>query len=245
MTLGGPAPAVEAAARTLAVSAVALLDLGPHRGIHPRFGVIDVVPFVPLPAPATGGAADLDRAVRARDRFAGWAGRELSLPCFLYGPIPGRPGRSLPDVRRHAFVTMRPDSGPRRPHPTAGATAVGARGPLVAYNLWIAGADIAVAREVARAVRGERVRALAFDLDGAAQVSCNLIDPAAFGPAQVFDDVATRLRAVGGWIERAELVGLIPDAVLARTPSHRWPELNIGPAVTIEARLIDSSLRTR
>lgn len=245
MTLGGPAPAVEAAARALAASAVALLDLGPHRGAHPRFGVIDVVPFVPLGAPAGRVPADLHAAVRARDRFAAWAGRELSLPCFLYGPLPGGSARSLPDIRRRAFVTMWPDSGPRHPHPTAGAAAVGARGLLVAYNLWVDGAGVDVARGVARAIRGERVRALGFDLDGAAQVSCNLVDPDDVGPAQVFDQVAAMLRAAGARIERAELVGLIPASVLARTPRHRWPELDIGPDLTIEARLGDPSLRTR
>ena len=245
LTLGGPAPAVEAAARALTVSAVGRIDLGPHRGAHPRLGVVDVVPFVPLPAPAAGTPADLRRAVQARDAFADWAGRELALPCFLYGPLAGRAERSLPEVRRRAFVTLPPDSGPGEPHPTAGATAVGARGLLVAYNLWVAGVDLATAREVARAIRGGRVRALGLALGDAVQVSCNLVDPLTFGPAEAFDEVAARLHSLGGEIERAELVGLIPDAVLAGTPRSRWAELDIGPTVTVEARLGDPSLRTR
>ncbi len=94
------------AARSVAATAVAAIDLRTHRGAHPRLGAVDVVPFVPL------GSSTLDDALAARDAFGAWAGRELGLPCFVYGPE-----RSLPDVRRHAFVSLQPDYGPGRPHP--------------------------------------------------------------------------------------------------------------------------------
>ncbi|HEX2065026.1 MAG TPA: hypothetical protein VHE80_11465 [Acidimicrobiales bacterium] len=213
---------VEEAVRALARAAVAHLDLGTHRGVHPRIGVVDVVPFVPLQ-----GSAPAD-AVTARDRFAAWAAAELSLPSFLFGPE-----RSLPEVRRGAFVTVFPDVGPPRPHPTAGAAAVGARDVLVAYNLWLA-PEVTVerARAVAKAVRGPGIRALGLAAAGGAQVSCNLIDLRHAGPDAAFDAVA-RLVPVA----RAELVGLVPASVLAAIPEHRWSELDLAPSRTIEARL--------
>lgn len=219
LTLAGPE--VEQAARAVAGRAVAELTLDGHRGAHPRLGVVDVVPFVALEG------SEPEEAVMARDRFARWAGRQLELPCFLYGPE-----RSLPEVRRRAFADLAPDTGPTRPHPSAGATSVGARPPLLAYNLWLAGGDVRLARSIAARVRGPAVRSLGLDLDGRAQVSCNLIDPAVVGPAELYDAVAAL-----GQVARAELVGLLPAAVLAATPRWRWEQLDLAPDRTIEARL--------
>ncbi len=246
LTLGGSADEVQEAARSLARVAVATLDLSGHVGAHPRFGVLDVVPFVPV------GSPDLDPAARARDAFATWAGRTLGLPCFLYGPLADGGTRSLPEVRRGAFKTFGPDTGPPTPHPTAGASAVGARRLLVAYNLWLAGADVGVARGVAAALRGPAVRALGFDLEHGVQVSCNLIDPVSVGPADVYDRVSALLGRAGtsalpgardAVIERTELVGLLPAAVLAKTPRDRWAELDLAPDRTIEARLAEPPAR--
>jgi glutamate formiminotransferase len=176
LTLAGPQPVVEDAARSVARVVVAGLDLRRHEGAHPRFGALDVVPWVSLRGwPLADGP--LHPAVEARDRFAGWAGRSLGLPCFVYGPE-----RSLPDVRRQAWRTLRPDAGPGQPHPTAGAAAVGARPILVAYNLWLAQPDLARAGAIARALRSPVVRALALPVGEAVQVSCNLIAPWSFGP---------------------------------------------------------------
>lgn len=221
LTLGGPE--VEAAARRLVTEAVRLIDLRRHQGAHPRLGAADVVPFVPL------DGTPFFRAVAARDAFAAWAAATLDLPCFLYGPE-----RTLPEVRRLAFGVLAPDRGPAEPHPTAGAVAVGARGVLVAYNLWLAaGVGVDQARLVARSLRSPAVRALGLDLDGRAQVSCNLVEPATVGPAAVYDTVAAQVA-----VERAELVGLIPAAVLASVPSGRWVELDLAADRTIEARLL-------
>ena len=206
---------VEDAARAVAVEAVRRIDLRLHVGVHPRIGAVDVVPFVPL-----AGSTMAD-AVGARDRFAAWAGVELAVPCFLYGPE-----RALPDVRRRAFTGLAPDTGPPVSHPTAGATCVGARPVLVAYNVWLAdGIDVATARVVARAVRGPALRALGLDVGGRAQVSTNLVDPLRLGPAQAFDAIAA-LAPVAG----AELVGLVPRAVLDAIPPTRWAELGLDPA---------------
>lgn len=245
LTLAGAGPEVEEAVRTLAVAAVEHLDLSGHEGSHPRLGVLDVVPFVPLEVPRRGRPfdppADLGRALMARDRFAAWAGRTLGLPCFRYGPLPEGGERSLPDVRRTAFRELAPDTGPTAPHPTAGACAVGARGFLIAYNLWLADRPrldtLAVARSVAVAMRGPAVRALGLDVGGRVQVSCNLVDPFAVGPADVYDRVSDLAEAAGGAIDSAELVGLVPVAVLDSVPRNRWGPLGLSRSATLEARL--------
>jgi glutamate formiminotransferase len=261
-TLAGPSGPLEEAARALAAAAVGALDLADHEGAHPRFGVVDVVPFVPLVlVPRTlrrrtgnvvplvvsrrhlATTPGLVPAVAARDRFARWAGAELRLPCFLFGPLPPDGHRSLPEVRRTAWRTLPPDSGPARPHPRAGAAAVGARHFMVAYNVWIDGGDAALARSVASAVRGPAVRALGFELAGRFQVSCNLIDPLTIGPAQLYDQIAQLVRDGGAAPARAELVGLLPAVVLDAVPRPRWPELDLRPESTIEARLESCGIR--
>ena len=226
LTLGGPE--VEEAVRAVSASAVDTIDITAHDGVHPRMGAVDVVPFVPI-----DGAGDLSDAGGARNRFADWAGAELELACFLYGPE-----RSLPELRRQAFRELRPHTGPPKPHPTAGATAVGARGPLVAYNLWLTEPDLGVVRALAAELRSPAVRALGLEVGGQSQVSCNLISPLDVGPAAVYDAVARRAE-----VDRAELVGLVPAAVLVDVPAHRWNELDLGRERTIEARLESAGIR--
>ena len=229
LTLAGPR--VEEAARAVARAAVELLDLGSHSGVHPRLGVVDVVPFVPLD---DHDGADLGPALRARDGFASWAGDELALPCFLYGPE-----RTLPEVRRRAFSALPPDTGPASPHPTAGAACVGARRLLVAYNLWLAeGVPLSEAKRVASAVRGPAVRALGLEVGDRVQVSLNLVEPTAVGPSDAFQRVAALAR-----VERAELVGLCPTAALAGLPPSRLRELGISEGGVLEARLSEARKR--
>jgi len=211
----------EDAPRAVARAAVEHLDLGDHRGVHPRIGVVDVVPFVALDGAPPGDA------VAARDRFAAWIAAELGVPAFLYGPE-----RTLPDVRRHAFAGLDPDAGPAAPHPTAGAVAVGARPVLVAWNLYLVEPDLALARKVAAAVRGPHLRALGLPVGDEVQVSMNLIAPDVVGPAEAWDLVAAHAP-----VSHAELVGLVPRSVLDRTPRHRWPQLDLAPDRTIESRL--------
>lgn len=231
LTLAGPEEVVDAGVRALAAETTARIDLGGHDGAHPRFGVLDVVPWVPLRGgPLTDGP--LWPAIRARDRFARWAGNALELPCFLYGPE-----RSLPDVRRTAWISLTPDTGPARPHPTAGSAAVGARPLLVAYNVWLVRPDLERARAIAAEIRGPAVRALGLKVGDMVQVSCNLIAPTAVGPAAIFDAVASRAEPA-----RAELVGLLPSAVLGAIPRARWVELDVDPTRTIEARLEEAGL---
>ncbi len=218
---------VEEAARALARRAIALIDLSRHEGEHPRLGVVDVVPFVPLGPEGMRADGALSEAIRARDAFCEWAATQLSLPCFVYGPE-----RSLPEVRKHAFSSLGPDCGPRVPSPTAGACCVGARHVLVAYNLLLTDATIERARAAVHALRSPEVRALAFTVADGIQVSCNLIAPWRVGPSQVFDRVAS-FAAIRG----AELVGLIPEAVLRAIDRTRWVELGLSEDRTIESRL--------
>jgi glutamate formiminotransferase len=211
----------EDAPRAVARLAVERIDLADHEGVHPRIGVVDVVPFSPL------GSSTMDDAGAARDRFALWAAAELALPCFLYGPE-----RSLPEVRRRAFEDLMPDTGPALPHPSAGAAAVGARPVLVAYNLWLEVPDLARATSVAATVRGPAVRALGLAVGERVQVSLNLIEPDTVGPAEAFDLVAAHVGVAG-----AELVGLLPQRVLDAVPVERWDQLDVGADRTIESRL--------
>jgi len=235
LTLGGDASDVEAAARQVVERAIETIDLREHTGVHPRMGAADVVPFVPL-----GGAADT--VIGARDRTARFIGDVLEVPAFLYGPE-----RTLPAVRSDAFSRLTPDYGPPCRHPRAGASAVGARGTLVAWNVWIeasgngaaepgAGAS-ELARQVAVAVRRPGLRAIGVPYGSGAQVSCNLVDPERLGPDRAYDLIATALEHRGGTVVRTELVGLVPASVLRSVPTHRWRELDLSASHTIEARL--------
>jgi glutamate formiminotransferase len=219
LTLAGPevAEAAEAVTRL----AAELIHIGEHRGVHPRLGVVDVVPFVPL------AGSTMSDAIAARDRFAVSIAEALEVPCFLYGPE-----RSLPEIRRSAFENLEPDFGPPAPHASLGSICVGARPVLVAYNLWLRDTDLAAARRIASAIRGPHLRTLGLDVGGRAQVSCNLVEPNALGPAEAFD----RVKALTP-VERAELVGLIPREVLRSIAPARWSELDLSESRTIEARL--------
>lgn len=241
LTIGASdATGTETAVRRVAELAVTLLDVRRHQGVHPRLGVVDVVPFVPVDesgAPA-GPGDDLAVAIAARDRFAAWAAQALRLPCFVYGPE-----RTLPDVRRRAFDGLQPDVGPQSRHPSAGACAVGARAALVAFNVWLDSSDVAIARSIAAAIRGPAVRALGLDVGGQAQVSCNLIDPFSTGPAAVLQQVSARAVQAGVGVDRAELVGLAPLAVVEALEPATRARCDLDRDRTFEARLARARAR--
>jgi glutamate formiminotransferase / 5-formyltetrahydrofolate cyclo-ligase len=240
-TLAGAADLVSEASRALATAALATLDLRHHTGAHPRLGVLDVVPFVPY-EPGRPAPADLTDAVALRDRFAQWLGTQWGVPSFLYGPLSGGRVRTLPEIRRLAFGPppdgLTPDHGPPRPDPRHGASAVGARRVLVAYNVWVSSVELA--RRVAPLVRGPEVRALGLAVGARAQVSCNLVDPGRYGPARLYDRVAQlvdELPGQRGRVEGGELVGLIPEAVLHGVPAGRRAGLGLSEDSTVESRL--------
>ena len=248
LTLAGPANQLADAALALARVAVERIDLSAHAGVHPRLGAVDVVPFVPLDRePGLKAAGNVARA------WGEGVAAELGVPVFLYGAADER-GRSLPEVRREAFRGRGPDFGPRKPHPTAGAIAVGARPILVALNCELApgpeglDTDLAVARAVAREVR-ERdgglagVRALGFALASKerAQISMNLTDLEATGVEAACEAVRRAAIERGADISAVELVGLLPAAELERCSGDFLTWSGLSAERTIEARLREAA----
>ncbi len=221
---GSPAAVSEAAFRAVAL-AVERIDMRRHEGVHPRVGAADVVPFVPL-----RGATMAD-CVALGERLGERLARELDLPIYLYAAAARRPERAwLPWLRQPRFEGLAgalatperaPDLGPPRPHPSAGATVVGARGLLLAFNLDLASNDLAVARRIARTIRessggmkGVQARGLTLPLQGRVQVTTNLLDLASSGPGKVFAEVERLAQGAGTRVAACELVGLMPrDAV--------------------------------
>jgi len=215
-----PAAAAEAAFRAVTV-AREHIDLTRHSGEHPRMGATDVVPFIPV------RDVTMEECVALARQLAERVGRELEIPVYLYARAAARPERErLPDVRKGEFEGLRervgadaaadPDFGPRRIHPTAGATAIGARPFLVAYNIYLASSDVAIAKEIAKKIRTSSgglpaVQASGFDVGGRAQVSMNLLDIDITSPASVFTAVRDLAAGRGVAIERSEIVGLIPE----------------------------------
>jgi glutamate formiminotransferase / formiminotetrahydrofolate cyclodeaminase len=197
------------------------IDLTRHKGEHPRMGATDVVPFIPV------RDATMDDCVALARRLAERVGRELEIPVFLYARAAARPERErLPDIRKGEFEGLRdrigndpaadPDFGPRHIHPTAGATAIGARPFLVAYNIYLDTPDVGIAKEIAKKIRTSSgglpaVQASGFDVGGRAQVSMNLLDIDVTSPAAVFAVVQKEAGDRGVAVSRSEIVGLIPE----------------------------------
>src|SRR5258706_4633001 len=215
-----PAAAAHAAFAAMRV-ATERIDLTTHTGEHPRMGATDVVPFVPV------AAFTMDDCVALARQLGERVGKELGIPVFLYAKAAARPERErLPDIRKGEFEGLRertldPDFGPNRVHPTAGATAIGARPFLVAYNIYLATADVQIAKEIAKRIRTSSgglpaVQASGFEVAGKAQVSMNLLDIDVTSPATVFAAVESAARQRGAGILSSEVVGLIPERAVLR-----------------------------
>jgi glutamate formiminotransferase / formiminotetrahydrofolate cyclodeaminase len=227
---GSPDAAVEAAVR-VAARAAELIDLTQHQGQHPRMGATDVLPFVPIEDLTLEDCANLARE-------AGRRIGELGIPVFLYEAAASRPDRvSLADVRRGEFEGLRdligkdptrtPDFGPARIHPKAGATAVGARRFLVAFNANLNTGDVRVAKAVAKTIREQsgglkHVRALGFSIEGGrrAQVSMNLVNTEATPIHRVLTLIREEAARHGAAISGCEVVGLIPEAAMLDAAEH-------------------------
>jgi glutamate formiminotransferase len=215
LTVAGPGGALVEGLLAATAVAIERIDLAQHLGVHPRFGAVDVVPFV-APDPT-----DQPAAVAAAHRFAA-AAATLGVPCFYYEAAGGP---SLPEVRRRAFRDLAPDvvpsAGGSRLHTSAGAIAVGARGLLVAYNVELSTDDVAAARAIAARVRESggglrylRALGLALGSRGATQVSMNLVRPLETTVGHAFDAVVAAAAAAGIEVAGSELVGLAPRGSL-------------------------------
>ncbi len=192
--------------RQLSISAVALLDIESHSGVHPRFGVVDVVPFVPL---QDGSDVNLTEAISARDTFAKWACDVLNVPVGIYGPE-----RSLPELRRLLRGGSKVEYEPNHVNKKAGFICAGARHTLVAYNVWLDGIVLEDAKEIASSIRSDEIRALALEVGESIQISCNLVMPWVVTPVLVFNAIKSMTHDMGGGVLRGEVVGLIPNFVL-------------------------------
>jgi glutamate formiminotransferase len=249
---GPPGPVAEAAFRATACAA-RLIDLEVHRGEHPRIGATDVVPFVPLGATSMQLCVEL--AVRVGRRIAA----ELDLPVYLYGEaarVPER--RRLPDLRRGEYERLRsrltiepglaPDFGPNRVG-SAGATAVGARRPLVAYNVTLATADLAVAKAIARSIRESSGGLPAVQARGfrtadprVMQVSTNLLDTTRTSMTLVFERIRAEAARRGIEVLESELVGMAPAEALADVARQALQFGRLDADAVLETRLLQHAL---
>lgn len=219
LTFAGPGNEVLEAAMAAARVAAGLIDMDKHSGSHPRIGATDVVPFVPVGGTTPEECVDLARQLGAR------IAAELDIPVYLYGLAAARPDRrNLADIRRGQYEGLRreiglpermPDFGPPRMHPTAGATVVGARLPMVAFNVYLEGLTVDGARSIARAVRERsgglpRVQAIGLEVaGGGVQVSMNLLDTRQTSIWKAASEVRRLAEQAGGRMTRTEVVGLV------------------------------------
>lgn len=232
VTLVGEREPVRAAAMALALEAVEQIDMREHSGEHPRMGAIDVVPFVPL------GETSMDDCVSLAEEFAQSFAEASDVPTYLYGNAATEPEREdLTNIRRGEYEELReaigtdpdrsPDHGPNRIHESAGATAVGARFFLIAFNVNLDTDDIDVANRIAKAVRhssgGYRhIQAMGFEIedDGIVQVSMNVTDFRGTPLFRVFETIQAEAERYGVSVTGSEIVGQIPLAVLRDVANH-------------------------
>jgi glutamate formiminotransferase len=224
-TLAGDAESLKSAVLALYERAVATIDLRSHSGEHPRLGAVDVVPFVPIE-----GATIQECVALARD-VAEMVASRFGIPIYLYEDASANPARkNLEDIRRGEFEGLAakmaspgwaPDFGPAVPHPSAGASVIGARMPLIAYNINLATDRIDVAKKIAAAIRqssgGFRfVKAAGFELKerGIVQVSMNLTNYEKTPIFRIFETVKREAERYGVSILESEIVGLVPAAAL-------------------------------
>jgi glutamate formiminotransferase len=251
-TVLGSADAVFASAMAGAAEAVGTIDMFAHTGGHPRMGAVDVIPFMPVRDVTMDDCVDLAR------RFGEELAASLDLPVYLYDRAALSPDRaSLADVRRGEFEGLReavargerlPDFGPREIG-RAGATAVGARKPLVAFNLYLDGTDEEAAKRIARAVRESSgglpaVRAIGFvvpERGGIVTVSMNLVDHDVTGLRAAFDAVAVEAASSDMRITDSEIVGLVPSAALRDGDIGYLKLSGFDPEGQILERLIDAA----
>jgi glutamate formiminotransferase/glutamate formiminotransferase/formiminotetrahydrofolate cyclodeaminase len=253
---GTPDAVVEAAFQAVRV-ATNRIDLRTHAGVHPRVGVTDVVPFIPIKGTTVGDCVDLAK------RLGDQVGRELEIPVFLYEHAASHPNHApLEAVRRGGLEGLAfrmasdpdwtPDFGPIRLHPSAGAIVIGARPPLIAYNVNLRTKDADVAHFIARTIRQSNgglpnLKAIGVELAsrGMVQVAMNLTDYRVTPIQTVFQAVKAEATKHGIVVDGSELVGLIPQAALDQAAAAALQFERFDPSQVLETRLAEALLRQK
>ena len=251
VTFIGEPEEVKKAALAMSMKAVELIDMNKHKGEHPRMGAMDVVPFIPL----TG--TTMEECIELAKQFASEFSEKAGVPCYLYEEAATRPDRkNLANIRRGEFEGLkeeigknddkRPDFGPNHIHPTAGATAVGARFFLIAFNVNLSTDDISIAKSIAKAVRhssgGYRyVKAMGFEIKerGIVQVSMNMVNYKGTPLFRVFETIKREAERYGVSIVGSEIVGLIPMEALIDVADFYLRLENFDENQVLEKRLLE------
>jgi glutamate formiminotransferase / 5-formyltetrahydrofolate cyclo-ligase len=252
VTFAGAAEPMVRAATAAVGRALQLIDMEQHVGAHPRIGAVDVIPFVPL------GSTRLSECVDLARRFGEQVAKLFDVPVYLYGEAALRPERRrLADVRRGQYEGLKaeigvnperdPDYGPSRMHPRGGAIAVGARKPLIAFNVNLATDDLALAKAIAHAIRESSggmpaVQAMGVLLENPgerryAQVSMNLVDWERTGIPAVIREIRRLAREAGTDIDHCELIGLAPTGALLEVAADALGLRGFSPDQALELRL--------
>jgi glutamate formiminotransferase len=248
LTLVGDEASLKPAILALFEAVVPKIDLRGHQGEHPRLGAVDVVPFIPIEGATVADCVALAKSVggAVADRF--------SVPVYLYEDAASAPHRrNLEDIRRGQFEGLEakmkdpqwaPDFGPKSPHPSAGAVVVGARMPLIAFNINLGTSDLEVAKRIAKAIRhssgGFRfVKALGLMLEGRgiAQVSINMTDFKKTPLHRVFETVRAEAERSGVAVVGSEIVGLVPQEALIDAADHFLRLESFRPNQVLERRI--------
>ena len=252
-TLAGEAEPLAVGVLRLFEGAIAAIDLRTHKGEHPRLGAVDVVPFIPIEG------VTMDTCVQLARRVANDVAQRFSLPVYLYEEASSNPARkNLEDIRRGEFEGLAtkmnqpgwtPDFGPGAPHVSAGAAVIGARMPLIAYNINLATDRLEVAKRIATAVRmssgGLRfVKAMGIALDDRkiVQVSMNLTNYEKTPIFRVFEMVRREAERYGVQVLESEIVGLVPAAALMQSAEYYLRLEGFSANQVLETKLFSSSL---
>lgn len=245
---GSPETVSEAAFQAIRI-ATKLIDLRNHTGVHPRTGATDVVPFVPIQS------STMDDCVQLARRLGERVGNELKIPVFLYEQAAGHPDRTKLETIRQGGLSglgarmaadrnWQPDFGPPRLHDTAGAIVIGARHPLIAFNVNLNTADLSIAKQIAKTIRHSNgglpcVKAIGVALPsrGIVQVSMNLTDYRVTSMATAFRAVQTEVTKAGVGIAESELIGLVPQAALDQAAAALLQIRHFDSAQVLETRL--------